>query len=220
MIVDLNNYPNLLDEIAVSSAEIEAQLSTQRLSFDNYKNEEVEWKLKLPMFVYTFYKIVIETKCIPSQQEFWKYYSSQNELTKLLESRISDREDIERGIKARLFRTYPSLIRDLHFSVFLSERIKNNAKVIYNIQLDVEVGIDILVEFNENFYAVNLFTPTMRARQGREKKEYRHQKVSNVHQIELPVEFKTERKCGDFFLYGEKELLELKQLFKQKIQDA
>lgn len=206
------DFPNLLDSILFSSADVEAQISSFSLEFDSYKNDEVEWRMKLPMFVHSFYEYVIDTSSVPTQNQLWEKYSSQKEI----KEKIID-PDIKRGIKARVFRTYPSLIRDIHFSLYLKENSKVTTEVIYNLALDVEYGVDILVVFNKNLFAVNLFTPTQRARMGRQKKEQRHKEITNVHQIELPVEFKTESKVGDFFLYREKELIVLRQIFKTKI---
>ena len=97
-------------------------------------------------------------------------YDAQSSIKEILSTEANDKEDIVRGIKARLFRSYPSLVRDLHFCLFLKERAKNDARVIYNIQIDTEIGIDILVEQGSTIYAINLFTPTARAMVGREKR--------------------------------------------------
>ena len=118
------------------------------------------------------------------------------------------------GLKARLYRTYPSLIRDLHFSKLLSERA-NNYKIIYNTNLDIKEGIDLLVIVNKINIAVNLYTKTRRAFVGRNKKENRHTIYDNITYIELPVEFNGSIKIGDFFLYGEREIFELETEIKK-----
>lgn len=215
MFLKVSEYKNLLDEVFLTSTNIESSISSFKLTFDSYKNEEVEWKMKLPMFVDSFYSLVLKNQLIPNQIELLDCYLNQSSLKEILSTKANDNADIVRGIKARLFRSYPSLVRDLHFCLFLKERTKNGARVIYNIKLDTEVGIDILIEHNTNIYAINLFTPTSRAKLGRTKKAQRHEIVSNVIQIELPVDFKTERKCGDFFLYGQSEFEILKNLIKQ-----
>ncbi|MEI7752569.1 MAG: hypothetical protein WCJ71_10850, partial [Candidatus Omnitrophota bacterium] len=109
------------------------------------------------------------------------------------------------GLKARIFRTYPSLVRDVHFYFFTLE---SNAfdSVLYNEKLDIEHGIDLVIKKNSRLYAVNLYTDTKRAYVGRVKKQYRHQKLEGFTYVELPVEFKGSKKCGEFFLYSEREL--------------
>jgi hypothetical protein len=217
MNLEISNYKNLLNDISFSVVQIEETIINYKLNFDSYKNNEVEWKLRLPMFVYSFYKIIITDNKIPTQKELFDEYISNPQIVDLLSSR-TDREEIQKGIKARLFRTYPSLIRDLHFAIYLKERIKNGGEVFYNTQLDIEIGIDVIIIFKSKLYALNLYTPTKRAINGREKKENRHETVSNVIQIELPVEFNQRKKVGEFFLYGENEFNKLKKIIKNTIK--
>jgi hypothetical protein len=115
------------------------------------------------------------------------------------------------GLKARIFRTYPSLVRDLHFSLFVKENVED-AQILYNRKLDVEEGIDLLIKRDGIFYGINLYTDTPRAHIGRKKKANRHIQFENVEYIELPVEFNGSFKCGQFFLYGEKELTQIKKI--------
>ena len=211
MELKIDDYPNLLNEIKLSSKDILNQIINYSLEFDSYKNKEVEWGMKLPMFIDSFYPFVLKNNKIPTQNEFWDYYVKANNLTSMITSK-----DIERGIKARLFRTYPSLVRDIHFSTYLNEKSRNS-KVIYNVELDVKLGIDILIVFKNKMYSINLFTDTKRAHFGREKKKNRHQAVKDITDIELPVKFKDSHKHGDFFMYGDSELLELRNNFKRLI---
>ena len=60
---------------------------------------------------------------------------------------------------------------------------------------------------NEINIAVNLYTKTKRAFIGRTKKENRHYLYENIIYIELPVEFNGSVKIGDFFLYGNREII-------------
>jgi hypothetical protein len=208
MILKSDDFPNLLDHITISAEEILSQIKHYPLTFDKYKNQKVEWGMKLPMFIDSFYPFVIQNGKVPSQEELWIVYKSQKSIQHLFKS-----DDIERGIKARLLRTYPSLVRDLHFSIFLKEKSKG-AKVIYNLTLDTKYGVDILIDYNSTLYAINLFTPTTRALIGRSKKVSRHEVIENVVNIELPVEFNDQHKWGEFFLYGEKQIIKLRELFK------
>lgn len=208
-ILDLANYPNLFDSIHLTSEEIENQIRDYPLQFSQVRNKKVEWEMQFPMFLNPFYKFIFLHKRIPQQNEFWEYYISENQV---FFANIHDAEIME-GLKARAYRTYPSLVRDIHFSFFVKAKFQE-ASILYNRKLDIEEGIDLLITYNHKFWGINLYTDTARAYQGREKKVFRHSKFDNVEYVELPVEFKGSVKCGDFFLYGDKELDQIKAVIK------
>jgi hypothetical protein len=79
----------------------------------------------------------------------------------------------------------------------------------------LEEGIDLLIKLQDILYAINLFTDTVRAHIGREKKVSRHIPFDNVQYVELPVKFNGSIKCGNFFLYGEKELNQIEKIIYQ-----
>src|SRR6218665_3423978 len=145
MTLDISQYDNLLDSITFNSEDIEKTILNYKLVFDQYKNEDVEWRMKLPMFVDSFYAEVIKNQKVPSQNELFETYINQTSIQEILNKSPEKRADLTRGIKARLYRSYPSLVRDLHFSLFLKENARESTQIIYNIELDVTIGIDILV---------------------------------------------------------------------------
>lgn len=198
-------YPNLLPLIALSSNEIRQMVSSYTLEFPQERNREVEWGIKLPMFVDAFYKYVVVKQKIPTQKEFFDYYLFYNKdyFQKL------NRPDLEPGILARAFRTYPSLVRDVYFNKFIEEKLGTRCQIIYNTRLDIEEGIDLMIITSRNNYGICFFTKTRRAYDGRKAKEHRHTLFDNVKFIEMPMEFQGSVKAGAFFLYGEKEYKEL-----------
>ncbi|MCP4649616.1 MAG: TaqI family restriction endonuclease [PVC group bacterium] len=198
-------YPNKLDLIKLTSMEIEDQISNYTLTFIQVRRNDVEWGMKFPMFVISFYSFLIQKGNMPSQDDFWEHYLAEN--SRWFDSAGLTSEQKE-GLKARVFRTYPSLVRDIHFCLLLKEG-NLFAVVLYNEKLDIENGIDLIVEKNGRFFAVNLFTDTRRAYMGRTKKHHRHEKLGDLYYIDLPVQFKGSKQCGDFFLYGEREREEL-----------
>ncbi len=212
MNLDITKYPSLLDKINLSSSDITTQILNYKLEFYNYKNFDVEWQMKLPMFLNTFYDLIIKNNTIPTQSGLWEEYKKQLTLPEK-----ADKNVLLKGIKARLYRAYPSLVRDIHFSKYLEEQSLNGAKIIYNTILDVEYGIDIIVHFKNQLYALNLFTKTKRAFMGREKKSHRHIDINNVIYIDLPLELQNKNKVGDFYLFKEKQFSELKSIFKKII---
>ena len=206
----LREYPNLLDQIEFDYVFVEERISDYPLKFSQVRNKKVEWGMRFPIFLESFYDYVLKNQDIPKQLEFFKYYLSSNTVF-FSENRLG--EGIMEGLKARIYRTYPSLVRDIHFALFLKSKIKRG-QVIYNQRLDVEEGIDLIIEHGGRYYAVNLYTDTKRAYAGRDRKNYRHTKYSNVNYLELPVEFRGSKSIGNFFLYAEREMKKLNQLFK------
>ena len=193
------NYENLLNMINISSKEIEKQISEIKLLFFDIRNDLIEYKMHVPIFVYPFYNFIVREKRLPTQEEYWNEYINVN---KEWFAKTSLSEDLIKALKARAYRTYPSLVRDIHFNKLASESGLFES-VIYNDKLDVEDGVDLLVLKNNKCFAVNLYTKTRRAIESRFKKAYRHKKLDDsITNVEFPVEFKGSVKCGNFFLYG------------------
>lgn len=205
------NYNDLSDDLqrsAISAAQIEKQISEYKLTFISVKDKVVEWGMKFPMFVPAFYDYVFQRNLIPDQNTFWDHYLAINSSDSVIRGL---KDELKLGLKARVFRTYPSLVRDIHFVTMVKESACFE-KVIYNMKLDIEKGVDMLIEQGNKLFAVNLYTKTYRAQIGREKKKYRHTSDERFIYVEFPVEFKGSKQCGDFFLYGSKELGQLKSL--------
>ncbi len=202
---------NLFDSVTFSSADIEAQIRVFNLSFDQTRNDRVEWKLKLPMFVPPFYDYIKSRGSIPSQDDYWLFYVSENK-DYLVSLNLSREEKI--GLRARVYRTYPSLVRDFHFGLYLKE---NNffCFVFYNEILDIEYGIDLVIENEERtLIGLNLFTQTQAAQYARKVKEFRPKKSVNFACLEIPIDFKGSKTCGDFFLYSDREITSIVEKIK------
>lgn len=214
-VLNIEEYENIFDYINFNVELIENQVRDYELIFSNIKNDSVEWKMKFPMFLNSFYKKIYKSGLVPEQSEFWEDYLKDN-LEFFKKNKYSD--DIMNALKARAYRSYPSLVRDLHFMHYVNENL-TDSKVIYNRKLDINEGIDLLIIKNDLNYAINLFTATSRSFQGREKKEKRHKVYNNINYINLPVNFKGSYTCGKFFLYKEEEfgkLLNEIENFSQK----
>lgn len=208
---DIQNYPNLLPSISLTSSEIKDAISNYSLVFSKEKNQEVEWGIKLPMFVDAFYNYIVTKHQIPSQEDYFEYYLDFN---KDFFSNLN-RPDLHSGIKARAFRTYPSLVRDVYFNKLIFERLGNKCQIIYNTQLDIEEGIDLMIVTTKNNYGICFYTQTRRGFQGRAAKVFRHTTFDNVKYVEMPLEFNGSVHAGAFFLYGEKEYFELFNLLSK-----
>jgi hypothetical protein len=198
--LNIKEFDSFFNHVDISSKIIEEQIVDFKLTFSSVRNQFVEWKLRLPTFLDSFYRFIYKNKRIPTQEEFWVAYQEDN--VTFFTSNNFDNE-IMIAIKARVYRTHPSFVRDIHFTCYVRERINGN--VVYNRKLDVNHGIDMLIEYKEKLFGVNLYTATKISVGTRGDKQNRHEKHDNVNSIELPIEFKGSNICGDFFLYGEKE---------------
>lgn len=206
------DFPNKLGLLPLSSSDIESQVSGYSLSFPQTRNAVVERGLKFPQFVRAFYNFIYKYGKVPTQAEFFEFYLKINAAyfqNAGLSSVIID------GLKARVFRTYPSLVRDFHFNKKLSELLPDY-EIVYNSDLDIEHDIDTLLIRDGHYWAACLYTQTKRANIAREWKEYRHEHFSNVEYIEFPVKLDDNNKLGDFFLYGENELKTLLKYIHEK----
>lgn len=210
MEVILSKYPNLLDEVKLSYIDVEDQISDIGLFFDPHIDDEVEDGLPLPPFINTFYEYVLKNQKLPKQYEWFLYYMENQKVKELINT-----ESRKKGLMSRMFRVYPSLVRDIHFSLYLKDKSKN-CNVVYNIELDGEVGIDVLIEYKGNMYGINLYTDTKRAKYYRQKKYSRHENVTNVKTIDIPVKFTKENKLGDFYLYGKDQMEVIKKFLISK----
>ena len=164
----LEQYPNLLPKISLTSDEIKAMVSTYKLTFLVERNYEVEWGKGLPMFVPAFYNFILNTNKIPNQEEFYNYYRKCN----ISYYKKLNRPDLDSGIKARAYRTYPSLVRDIYFNKYIEEKIGTKCQIIYNTELDIEEGIDLMIITSKNKYGICFFLQkNRRAFIGRKAKE-------------------------------------------------
>lgn len=207
MNLDTDNYINLLDDITLSSEDIKEQIKDISLFFDKFIDFDVENDNKLPPIIKYFYSYVIIHNKIPKQFDLWKEYKKDVYVTQVIKNTVK-----QEALKSRVFRAYPSLVRDIHFCVLLKERAKN-CNVIYNSDLDYSMGIDILIQYKKELFGINLYIDTDRAKLYRSKKYDRHESILNLKSIDVPVKFKAENKFKDFYLYGENEI----DLIKNKL---
>lgn len=203
---ELSAYENELNKTYLSPKDIETQIKHYKLTFIQVRNQEVEWGMKIPTLITPFYDFLFKNNLVPNQNEYWDAYVKFNAS---YFAGAKHNANITEGIRARIYRTYPSLVRDIHFGKIVSQNLIE-CNVLYNEKLDLEEGIDLLVSKDSEFWGINLFTETYRARVGREKKKNRHVNFENVRYIDIPVDFKGSTVCGDFYLYGEKESNKIK----------
>lgn len=196
---------NKLDDIELTLEELEDKLKKIKLNFIKTKRKDTEHGFNFPIFVTRFYDYIDEYGELPSQKDFYDYYIENTQNFKSIQKLDIDQLG---GLKARIYRAYPSYVRDFHFAKLLEDKTPLD-EVIYNNELDVKDGIDVLVKENDIHYAISLYTDTRRANMMRAKKIDRRDDKDGYVYIELPLNFKGAREVGDFFLYGKREMLEV-----------
>ena len=182
------------------SAEIEKQIEKDKLTFLQVHNDEIEWNIRLPMFVDTFNKIVQENNRIPSQDEFVEKYFEFNS-TNL--ERVNSDPNLKIGLEARLRRTYPSFVRDIHLKILFKEKGLSSS---YDRDTDVVGGVDHLLNYKGTKFCVHSYVGTSRGRFGRRIKNKRHSFDGFHLDIILNLNDKGTKKIGDFFLYSDNEI--------------
>ena len=203
---------NLFNHVVFHPEMVEETISQFRLRFSRTRNDRIEWGVALPAFVKAFYTYLYQYNAIPTQEDFiCKYFTKYRQT---LANFKFNGEEIE-ALEARLKRTYPSIMRDFHFAMVLHHSGQFE-KVIYNTDLDLQEGIDILIVQDGLYFGVNLFTDTRNANHGRIVKVNRHTPFDNVIPIDLPVTLDDNTACGSFYLYGQKELRDLNYMINQR----
>lgn len=199
------DYPNQLGYLQLSAGDIVSQIENYHLVFPQVRDRRVEWGIHFPPFINAFYNFVHQNKRIPTQEEYFQFYIGVNQ-SFFTSGRFE--QGIYQGLQARLNRTYPSLVRDIHFNKLLEEN-NRGYEIVYNLNLDLAFDIDAMLIKDGKFWAACLYTQTRRGNIARGKKVYRHTRFDNVQYVEFPVELRDDKKVGEFFLYGEAELNEL-----------
>lgn len=199
----IEGYENTLDKIHLSREDIEAQIARYSLDFSDLRIHKVEYEINIPLCVYTFYQYIIEHNSIPSQNEFWLEYVDKHR-EELIALHLAREEKF--GLRARIYRAYPSLVRDLHFGKVLTSCFE----VFYNEVMDTQYGVDLVIKDNNTLYGLNLYTATKNSLYNRKLKEYRPKRPVNFKCLELPLHFDGSLKLGSFFLYSEREIEQIK----------
>lgn len=161
-----------------TSAEIEQQVAQFGYSGEKLaKDPDVE-KAKLPPFVLSFYKFIFFKSRLPDENELWNYYVGQH-FIKVNETYLSfQKKDVQHtyladAIRARMLRSYPSLIRDFHFFVLCQES-QRFERVCYSLRKDYFEGVDLTVQYQNREFNVAVMLNSERARAYKTQKYNRH----------------------------------------------
>jgi hypothetical protein len=160
-----------------------------------------------PPFIQVFYYHFFAFFKIPSEKEFIETYFNWlgGEKNGLI-SYDNNSYDAKK-LSYRILRSYPSLIRDLHF-LYLLEESKKFDKVLYSMHKDYFNGLDINIVYKGIEAYVSLFIDTGRANYFKKLKTKRHD-YSEINEIEFSVSKTSLTKAGKFYLLNEQHIDQL-----------
>jgi len=151
-----------------TTAGIETQVVQLAYTGENLPKDPAVEKAKLPPFVLSFYKFIFFKSRLPDENELWSYYISQH-FKVVDEAHIQFQKNdkgttfIADSVRARLLRSYPSLIRDFHFFVLCQES-KLFERVSYSLREDYFDGVDLQVQYQGVVFRVSVMLNSERAR--------------------------------------------------------
>lgn len=198
------NPPNALDslvtlmmlEFALGQREYHLQFSPQA------KKDEIEFE-QFPSMIRSFEAHRKPNGLPPTQREFVAgfeadYAAARPELFA---------PDVHAATVARLQKTYPSLVRDLHLYLLCRES-KKFAAVARGAQLDEQFGVDVLVtDAQQREYYICATAGTDSAKAWRTLKHHTRNTFRRERTglsglfIELPLTVKPKRTIGSWWLY-------------------
>ena len=196
----------------LTTKEVEEQIKDYPLKFIPVRDQRVEWKIKLPMYVDTFNLMIKENNRIPSQDEFVERYFQDN-AAKV--ANVISNSQLKKGLEARLRRTYPSFVRDVHFGALLRER---GLDVSYGRDLDVCGGVDHIIKYRGQTFHIHCYVSTRRGRMGRRIKNKRHD-FRGIHlNVEMDLGRESAKSVGDFYLYSDKHVDHIIEKMEQSLK--
>ena len=111
-----SDFPNQLGLLRVTADDIIGQIRGYTLRFIQVRDYSVERMIQFPPFIKGFYNCVYRLGRRPTQDEYYQFYLWVN---KDYFSTNQFSQETYLGLQARVFRTYPSLVRDLYFNKLL-----------------------------------------------------------------------------------------------------
>lgn len=195
----------LTKEFPITSVEIEKRIATLPYNGERgERNNFVENTLRMPPIILSFYGLFFENQTVPEEKELIDHYLKQAFFQKLSDSEYVVIQEGQKftisknALEARILRTYPSLIRDLHFYCLINEsgRFQN---VMYSCKEDYYNKIDMKVRLGNKWFNLGMLLDSSRSEFFRQKKQTRHEMTEEVIYIKLSRN--NSIRCGKFWLF-------------------
>lgn len=200
-----NKHIRQTRDFSLTSQQLEETVSNYQYTGENRIKDSIVENTQFPPITKTFYSYVFENDNVPPPDVLVELYLAQDCFTEIppdkymIKYETTNATVSKEGLIARILRTYPSLLRDLHFYLMAVES-KLFQSVWYSLSDDFTKGIDIRVKYNDSWFDIALLQNTLRSKYFKDKKKRRHSGVnSNLIYVELDQE--QSKRCGDFNLY-------------------
>jgi len=193
-----NNRISIIRDAEISIADLELQISHLPYSGAGNSKDSLVENAKLPPFIQVFYYLFFQGLRVPTENQLFETYVQwlggiHNDKIKFI-----DFEYDAVGIENRLKRTYPSLIRDVHF-LYLLESSNRFENIEYSMEIDYNNGLDLKVKYEGKEVFVSIFIDTSRGTYYKHKKTTRHD-YSIIDELEFNVDFNGLTKVGNIYL--------------------
>ena len=218
----------LCKKFTLTAAEAEEKIAAMPYGGNTLARDEACEKAFLPPLVTVFYNYVFLNNALPTEAELMASYLEacfdRYSATQLLPKK--DYMPAERsvplplseaGVRARMLRAYPSLIRDFHFFLLCREsRLFEEVK--YSVKTDYFRGYDLVVKYGGRYFFVKLYVATQRGEYYKNAKQGRRVYGNQANIIELTIDLNKKQKKGHFCLYDQDDVRTLLEQCKQRVQ--
>ncbi|AXE16498.1 hypothetical protein DR864_01510 [Runella rosea] len=204
-----------------TTKELEDQVANLYYSGENLPKDPAVEKARLPPFALSFYKFIFFKSRLPDETEFWNYYLKQHFTPAegdcvQVNIKGSVKTFAASSVKARMLRSYPSLVRDFHFYV-LCLRSDQFEEVRYSLHRDYFNGIDLCVVYAGVEFQVSILLNSPRAQMYKTQKYKRHEESPQNEVIMLFDLTRYSHEKGKIKLFSEKHVEELLEALKLRI---
>lgn len=198
-----------------SASKLEKQIEDLHTTSEGaLRDKEVE-NAKFPPFVQVFYFKFFQQLILPSEDQLiYEYYKWLGINSKAEWFEWEHQTFSRKGLEARIKRTYPSLLRDIHF-LFLLKESEIFEDVNYSMKKDYYNGLDLSLKYRGKLYHASVFIDTMRGSHYKNRKRYRHD-YQDVCEVELAVAFDSLTLVGNIYLLNRDHIALLKDLIETK----
>lgn len=163
-------------------------MAEQQLIFPSIKDAEGDG---FPAFADVF-----DADPMLAQHQMWLAYWTKNVAL------FDAKPHLIPGLMARVYRIYPSLVREYHGYLLLDD-CGDFDLVLRGRKLDA-AGVDYLILNEGKAWGVQAYVDTPRSRMFRGRKKARHKTIGE--QIELPLRMEEAEQIGPFSVYGQQHL--------------
>lgn len=222
-----NDRIRLCKKFSLTAAEAEEKIVAMSYGGNTLLRDEACEKAFLPPLITVFYNCVFLKNELPTESELIVSYletyfdrCSESELL-LKKNYIPVGRSLplplsEAGIRARMLRAYPSLIRDFHFFLLCRES-GYFEEVKYSVKADYFKGYDLVVKYAGYYFYVKLYVATHRGEYYKNRKYGRRVYENPANIIELMIDLNKKKKKGHFYLYDQDDVRTLLEQCQQKL---